>query len=62
MMEHNLFTSPNISSVIKSRGMRWMRHVAHMRLMRNTYKICLGILKGRNKSEDLDVDLRIIVN
>jgi hypothetical protein len=27
---HNLYASPNINRVIKSRGMRWARHVARM--------------------------------
>jgi hypothetical protein len=36
---HNLYGSPNIMRVIKSRRMRWERHVTHMGEMRNSYKI-----------------------
>jgi hypothetical protein len=36
---HNLYASPNIIRVFKSRKMRWVRHVAHMGKMRNGYKI-----------------------
>jgi hypothetical protein len=32
---HNLYTSPNIIRVIKSRRMRWVRHTAFMDEMRN---------------------------
>jgi hypothetical protein len=33
---HNLYTSPNIIRVIKSRRMRWAGHVGRMEWMRNT--------------------------
>jgi hypothetical protein len=36
---HNLYASPNIIRVIKSRRMTGAGHVARMREMRNTYKI-----------------------
>jgi hypothetical protein len=36
---HNLYTSPNIISVIKSRKMKWTKHVARMGEMRNSYKM-----------------------
>jgi len=36
---HNLCASPNIISVIKSRRMRWMGHLAPMGEMRNVYII-----------------------
>jgi hypothetical protein len=38
---HNLYSSPNIR-VIKSRRVRWPRHVARMGAMRNAYKILVG--------------------
>jgi hypothetical protein len=44
---HNLYGSPNIIRVIKSRRMRWMGHVACMGEMRNAYSIWLENLKGR---------------
>jgi hypothetical protein len=36
---HNLYSSPNIIRVIKSRRMGWAGHVARMGEMRNAYKI-----------------------
>jgi hypothetical protein len=39
---HNLYTSPNIIRVIKSRGMEWVGHVAYMGKMRSLYKITVG--------------------
>jgi hypothetical protein len=44
--------------MIKSRGMRWVGHVARMREMRNAYKIYFGNLKGRYHSEEVGVDGR----
>jgi hypothetical protein len=43
---HNLYTSPNVSRVIKPRRMRWARHVAHMGEMRNAYNILVGKPEG----------------
>jgi len=39
---HDLYASLNIIRVMKSRRMRWMGHVAHMRKMRNVYKFWVG--------------------
>jgi hypothetical protein len=39
---HNLYTTPNIIRVIKSRIMRWAGHVARMGEMKNAYKILVG--------------------
>jgi hypothetical protein len=36
---HNLYTSPNIFRVIKSRRMRWDGHKARIGEKRNSYKI-----------------------
>jgi hypothetical protein len=52
---HNLYVSPNIIRVIKSRRIRWAGHVTPMREMRNACKILVGKPKGRY-SEDLGVD------
>jgi hypothetical protein len=43
---HSLYPSPNIIR-IKSKGMRWLVHVAHMGEMRNAYKILVGNPKGK---------------
>jgi hypothetical protein len=36
---HNLYSSPNIIRMIKSRRMRWAGHVARMGETRNAYSI-----------------------
>jgi hypothetical protein len=43
---YNVYTSPNIIRLIKSRGMRWAEHVAPMEEMRNACNILVGKLKG----------------
>jgi hypothetical protein len=53
---HNLYTSPNIIMMIKSRRMRWAGHVANMGKMRNAYNISVGNLK-----EDSGIDGEIIL-
>jgi hypothetical protein len=37
--DHNLYSSPDIIRVIKSRRMRWVGHVVHMGETRNAYKM-----------------------
>jgi hypothetical protein len=39
---HNLYFSPNIIRMIKSRKMRWAGHVARMGKKRNAYRIFVG--------------------
>jgi hypothetical protein len=58
---HNLYDSPNIVSEIKSRRMRWVRQVARMREIRNSYKIPVGNLKGRDQAEDISIGGRTIL-
>jgi hypothetical protein len=36
---HNLYSSPNIIRMIKSRRVRWTGHVARMGATRNAYRI-----------------------
>jgi hypothetical protein len=43
---HNLYASPDSIKVIKSRRMRWARHIAHMGEMRNAYSILVGKRDG----------------
>jgi hypothetical protein len=38
----NLYSSPNIIKIIKSRKMRWAGNVARMRAKRNAYRILVG--------------------
>jgi hypothetical protein len=46
---HNLYTSPNIIRMIKSRKMRWRGHVVCMGDMRNVYKILDGKPEGKRR-------------
>jgi hypothetical protein len=43
---HNLYSSPNIISMIKSKGMRRTGHVARMGETRNAYRILVGKPEG----------------
>ena len=39
---NDLYSSPNIVRVIKSRRMRWAGHVAHMGDKRSVYRVLVG--------------------
>jgi hypothetical protein len=59
---YDLYFSPNIIRVIKSRRMRWAGHVALTGDMRGTYKILVGRYEGKSSSDDLGINRRIILN
>jgi hypothetical protein len=44
---HNLYSSPGLIRLIKSRRMRWVGHVARMREKRNAYRILVGMPEGK---------------
>jgi hypothetical protein len=44
---HNLYSSPSIIRIIKSRWMRWAGHVARMGEKGNMYKILVGKPEGK---------------
>jgi hypothetical protein len=44
---HNLYSSPSIIRVIKSRRMRWAGHVARMEEKRNAYRILVEKPEGK---------------
>jgi hypothetical protein len=44
---HNLYSSPNIVRVIKSRRMRWAKHVALMGEGRGVYRVLVGRPEGK---------------
>jgi hypothetical protein len=44
---HNLYSSPSIIRIIKSRRMRWAGHVAGMGEKRNVYRSLVGKPEGK---------------
>jgi len=44
---NDLYSSPNIGRVVKSRRMRWAGHVARMGEERGVYRFLVGKLEGR---------------
>jgi hypothetical protein len=46
---HNLYASPIIIRVIKSRRIRWIGHVACMGEMRNAHNILVGKPEGTTR-------------
>jgi hypothetical protein len=44
---HNLYPSPSIIRMIKSRRIRWAGHVARMGEKRNAYRILMGMPEGK---------------
>ena len=44
---NDLYCSPNIVRVIKSRRMRWVRHVARMGERRGVYRVLVGKPEGK---------------
>jgi hypothetical protein len=44
---NDLYSSPNIIRVIKSRRMRWAGYIARMGEARGAYRILMGRLEGR---------------
>jgi hypothetical protein len=62
---NDLYSSPNIVRVIKSRRMRWAGHVARMGERRGTYKILVGRPGGnrplgipRRRRDNIKIDLQ----
>jgi len=53
---NDLYCSPNVVRVIKSRKMRWAGHVARMGEERWVYRVLVGKPEGRNHWGDLDID------
>jgi hypothetical protein len=44
---HNLYSSPSIIRIIKSRRMRWAGHVERMGEKRNVYRLLVGKPEGK---------------
>jgi hypothetical protein len=58
---NDLYSSPNIIRVIRSRKMVWAGHVACMGEIRGTYRVLARKLRKRDHFEDLGVGGRIIL-
>jgi len=58
---NDLYSSPNIVRVIKSRRMRWARHVARMGRVEAFTRFCWGNLKERDHWGDPGLEGRIIL-
>jgi hypothetical protein len=56
-----LYSSPNITQVIKSRKMRWAGHVAGMGERTSAYRALVGKPEGRRHLEDPGIDGKIIL-
>ena len=46
-----LYSSPNIISYLKSKRLRWARHVARMEESRNEYRVLVGRPEGERPLE-----------
>jgi hypothetical protein len=44
----DLYSSPSIIRIIKSRRMRWVGHVARMGEKKNAYRLLVGKPEGKN--------------
>jgi hypothetical protein len=58
---NDLYYSPNIFRVIKSRRMGWAWHVALMGNRRGVFRVLVGNLRERSHLGDPGVDGRMIV-
>jgi hypothetical protein len=58
---NDLYSSPHMSRVIKTRRMRWAGHVARMVQRRGVYRVLVGKTKERDHLEDPGVDGRMIL-
>ena len=58
---NDLYSSPNIVRVIKSRRIRWAGHVARMGEERGAYRVLVGKLEGKRPLGRLCVDGWIIL-
>jgi hypothetical protein len=51
----NLYSSPSISRMMKSRRMRWERYIARMGEKGNAYRILMGKQEGKRPLGNQDV-------
>ena len=55
---NDLYSSPNIVRVIKSRIMKWAAHVARMGEERGVYRVLVGKPEGRRRVDNIGMDLQ----
>jgi hypothetical protein len=58
---NDLYSSPSIVRLIKSRRIRWAEHVARMGERRSTYSVMMGKVRERDHLGYPGVDGRIIL-
>ena len=58
---NDLYHSPNIVRMIKSRRMRWAGHVARMGEEKGLYRVLVGKPEGKGRMGDLGLDRWIIL-
>jgi len=58
---NDLYCSPNIVRVIKSKRMRWVGHVPRMGEERGVYRVLVGKPEGKRPLGDLGIDGWIIL-
>ena len=66
---NDLYSSPNIFRVIKSRRMRWAGHVARMEERRGVYRVLVGKPAGKRQlgsprlrwEDNIKIDLQEVV-
>jgi hypothetical protein len=58
---YDLYSSPNIIRVMKSRRQRWAGHVARMGERRGAYRALVGKAEGRKHLEDPGIDGKVIL-
>ena len=58
---NDLYPSPNIVRVIKSRRIRWAEHVARVGEERGVFRFLVGKPEGKNNRGDIGVDGWIIL-
>jgi len=58
---NDLYSSPNIVWLIKSRRIRWAEYVAHQGERRDVYRVLVGKHEERDQLGDADIDGKIIL-
>jgi hypothetical protein len=56
-----MYCSSNVVRMIKSRRMRWARHVAHMGERRDVYSVLVGKPEGKRPLGRLGWDVRACI-